>query len=96
MSMALPTVVFDTPVSKEFLGHYGIYAQEYTADGLAVALEQALNIPPQTRKQVGGLLRQWAITHYSWKKTGQQIELVYGAVLAGHPQPAFVVKQAIV
>ncbi len=96
MSMALPTVVFKTPVSREFLGHHGIYAEERTADGLAAALEQALDTPPKVRERTGDLLRQWAITHYSWEKTGKQIELVYGAVLAGHPQPALVVEQATI
>lgn len=94
MSMALPTVAFDTPVSQEFLGHQGIYAQERTAESLAEAFNQALNMSNQERKRIGYSLRQWAIANYSWHKAAQQIELVYQAVLAGHPQPALVVKRA--
>jgi len=94
MSMGLPTVAFDTPVSREFLGHQGIYAKVHTAEALAEAFNQALNMPAEERARISFLLRQWAITNYSWLKTGQQLELVYQAVLAGHPQPALAVKQA--
>ncbi len=94
MSMALPTVAFDTPVSQEFLGYQGIYAKEHTAESLAEAFNQALNMPSQELKRIGYSLRQLAIANYSWQKAAQQIELVYQAVLAGHPQPALVVKRA--
>ena len=94
MSMAIPTVVFDTPVSKEFLGQNGIYAAQYTAASLADALDQALSMSKLEKEMMGRLLRQWIIANYSWEKTGKQIESVYSAVLAGHPQPALVAEQA--
>jgi len=96
MSMALPTVAFDTPVSREFLGQQGIYAKERSVEALATALNQALDIPSLEKGRLGRLLRWWAITNYSWGKMGRQIELVYTAVLAGHPQPAIAVKQALI
>lgn len=95
MSMALPTVVFDTPVSREFLGQSGVYASNYSTEALTDALDQALNLTSQDKRKIGRRLRLWAQSKYDWLKTGKQIELVYGAVLAGHPQPAVVVEQAI-
>lgn len=96
MSMALPTVVFDTPVSREFLRHHGLFASETTATGLADILDLALDLSEQERQRTGHLLRQWAMKYYSWDKTVSQIELLYSAVLAGHPQPALVIKKAVV
>jgi glycosyltransferase involved in cell wall biosynthesis len=96
MSMALPTVVYDTAVSREFLGQLGIYAQERTAAGLALALGQSLDLSHQERTAIGATLRQWVTANYSWERTARQIEWVYAAVLAGHPQPAFVAKRALI
>lgn len=95
ISMALPTVAFKTPVSLEYLGQLGLYAQEYTAPALAQAIDQALTMSPEQKRLQGQTLRQWVIRNYTWEQIGRQIEAVYGAVLAGHPQPAKVVKQAI-
>lgn len=96
MSMALPTVVFDTAVSREFLGQYGIYANDYTVEALAKALSHGLDMAKEDKMRVGSWLRQWAIDNYSWLRTGKQIELVYSAVLAGDPQPAVAAKRATI
>lgn len=93
MSMALPTVAFDTPVGREYLGHGGLYAEELTSAALAEALRRALDMPPAARMHRGRYLRQRASTLFSWDRVGQQIELVYGAVLAGDPQPALAVRR---
>ena len=94
MSMALPTITFRTPVSCDYLGHYGLYAEATTAAALAAAINRGLNLSQAERQQNGHVLRQIAIARYSWQKTGRQLETVYGAILAGHPQPARAVKQA--
>ena len=96
MSMALPTVVFNTPVSREFLKHDGFFAQTISSTALAEALAQALNLSDRERQQTGYRLRQWAIANYSWEKTVRQIEMLYSATLAGHPQPAMVIEQAAI
>jgi glycosyltransferase involved in cell wall biosynthesis len=96
ISMALPTIAFDTNVSKEYLAHYGIYAQTRTAEALAQAINQALNMSTGEKAQLGAALRQWVVTNYTWAKIGLQIEAVYGAVLAGHPQPALAVKRTAI
>ncbi len=92
-SMALPTVAFKTPVSREYLGHHGIYAPDRSASALAAAIETALDMPAEQRRARGNALRQRIRTRYTWEQVGQQIETVYTAVLAGHPQPALAVKR---
>jgi glycosyltransferase involved in cell wall biosynthesis len=95
MSMALPTVTYNTLVSQEFLGPYGIYARERTFESLGQALNQALDMPLSEQRQLGQMLRQRAGANYNWEKIGRQVELLYKAVLAGHPQPASVLEQAL-
>ena len=92
-SMALPTVAFKTPVSREYLGQHGIYAPDRSASALATAIESALDMSVEQRGARGNALRQRIHTRYTWEQVGQQIETVYTAVLAGHPQPALAVKQ---
>ena len=43
MAMGIPTVAFDVPVSREYLGDLGIYAQPGDTSSLALALETALD-----------------------------------------------------
>jgi glycosyltransferase involved in cell wall biosynthesis len=87
MAMALPTVAFNLPVSREFLGDGGIYAAETTSQSLAAALTRALDLPASQRAQLGNYLRQRAIRYFSWQRAGEQIEAVYRALLAGEPIP---------
>lgn len=94
-SMALPIVAFKTPVSREYLGGHGIYAKDFTAPALADALDIALNYSAQARKVMGNTLRHRIQQHYTWRPVGEQIELVYRAVLDGHPQPARAAKQIV-
>jgi glycosyltransferase involved in cell wall biosynthesis len=87
MAMALPTVAFATPVSREFLGDGGIYASAIDSQALAAALNRALDLSPEERTRVGRYLRQRAIRNFSWHSTGEQIEAIYQALLAGEPLP---------
>jgi len=93
MSMTLPTVAFETPVSYEYLGKRGIYAKEQTAQALAEAINQVLNMSPAEQNELGQTLRWRVMNNYTWETVSKQIETVYNAVLAGHPQPALAVKQ---
>lgn len=95
MAMALPTVAFNLPVSREFLGDGGIYAGDTTSQALAVALQRALDLAPLERGKLGDYLRQRVIRHYSWQRAGEQIESVYRALLAGEPLPAATVQSVI-
>jgi len=60
ISMALPTVAFKTPVSQEYLGRHGIYAEEKTAPALAEAIERALDMSPAEKRQLGQTVRHRA------------------------------------
>lgn len=80
MAMGLPTVAFDTPVAREYLGPNGLFAVRGDVDSLAERLEQALDAPDGGRS-LGARLRQRAVQHYSWGAAGQTIEAAYAEVL---------------
>lgn len=94
MSMALPTVAFNLPVSREFLGDGGIYAYETSVDSLTQALNRALNLTADERARLGHYLRQRVRRHFSWARAGQQIEAIYHALLAGEPLPVTQLRPA--
>jgi glycosyltransferase involved in cell wall biosynthesis len=87
MALALPTVVFNTAVSREFLGDGGIYASEMSSKALAGALNRALDLSDKERERLGQYLRQRAIRHFSWNETGEQIDAIYQALVTGSPLP---------
>ncbi len=88
MAMALPTIAFNMPVSREFLGDGGIYATEVSSQALAAALNRALDLSTDERTRLGQYLRRRVINYFSWDKAGKQIEAVYKALLAGEPLPS--------
>jgi glycosyltransferase involved in cell wall biosynthesis len=92
MAMSLPTVSFNMPVSREFLGDGGIYAQEVSSRALAAALNRALDLCPAERVTLGNYLRQRAIKQFSWDRTGEDIEAIYRALLSGDPLPVETVR----
>ncbi len=83
MSMALPTVAFDTPVSREYLGDQGLYASEHSAAALAAVLGQMLDMPEAKRVVLGERLRQRAKAVYSWESAGERLVAVYQALVEG-------------
>lgn len=87
MSMALPTVAFDVPISREYLGEWGLYAAPHTSAALAAALERALDMPLAQRSELGQRLRERARTLFSWNRVGEQLLAVYRALVEGKPLP---------
>lgn len=81
MAMALPTIAFDTEVSREYLAEWGVYAKPGDASDLARAVLSALDDAPHAR-QLGDALRQRALADYTWQKAGQQIVDIYQTCLA--------------
>lgn len=77
MAMGLPTVAFETPVSKEYLGDLGIYATPGDAISLAEALLEGLEDAANGRR--GPALRQEAQASYSWDAAAQTILCAYRA-----------------
>ncbi|HIP87863.1 MAG TPA: glycosyltransferase, partial [Anaerolineales bacterium] len=83
MAMELPTVAFDTPVSREYLGSLGIYATPpgdptALADGIQTLVEN-----PELRRALGRELRQRAARHFSWERAGRQLVSIYRGLLGG-------------
>jgi glycosyltransferase involved in cell wall biosynthesis len=79
MAMALPTVAFNTPVSREYMGEDGVYAEQGNAHALAEALLWLLSedVP---RRELGHRLRQRVIANYSWQQARQRIVEIYDEV----------------
>ena len=80
MSMAMPTVAFETPVAREYLGEEGIYAQERTGEALASSLARILEMPDRGCA-LGAQLRKKAIVRYSWAAAGRTITAIYDWML---------------
>lgn len=81
MAMGLPTVSFDVPVSREYLGDLGIYAKPGDVSSLALALETALDNKEESRAK-GLALRERVIQCFSWSAAGESILQVYDRVSA--------------
>ena len=79
MAMALPTVVFDTPVSHEFLGEWGLYAERGSVESLAQSILAVLDNPAEARLR-GQHLREHILVNCTWKQGAQRIARVYEKV----------------
>jgi glycosyltransferase involved in cell wall biosynthesis len=79
MSMGLPTVAFDVPVSHEYLHDSGIYARPGDATSLAESLEKVL-ADPELARELGRNLRRRAVEQYSWTTAGARIMDVYDRI----------------
>jgi glycosyltransferase involved in cell wall biosynthesis len=80
MAMGLPTVTFDTPVSREILGDLGIFAPAGDSHALAVELESVLFSEPAARA-LGERLRARAVSVYSWTRGGKLLQEIYERLL---------------
>jgi glycosyltransferase involved in cell wall biosynthesis len=90
MAVALPTVAFDTPVAREYLGGYGLLAVRADVESLTAQLETAI-FDEAVAHSLGRQLRQRAVEHYDWSAAGEQIVQVYAELLgdvAPIPAPA--------
>jgi glycosyltransferase involved in cell wall biosynthesis len=83
MAMGLPTVTFDTPVSREYLGDLGIYANPGDPESLAQALLEALHADADPQR--GAKLRRLAAKVYSWDRAAETILHAYDAVCHQRP-----------
>ena len=86
MAAALPTVAFDTPVAREYLGADGLLAVPGDSASLAELLGAALFPPaeaPTAYIEMGHRLRQRAIRHFDWRQAGSVIVDTYARFLKG-------------
>lgn len=81
MAMGLPTVAFDTPVSREILGHLGCYAERGSAPSLAAAIESLLD-DTDRRQDLAQALRARAERDFTWQAAGKRLMEVYHSLLA--------------
>jgi glycosyltransferase involved in cell wall biosynthesis len=93
MACALPTVAFDTPVSREYLGEHGIYAATGDAAALAAAILQ-LVVAPEHGRALGQWLRARAIERFSWDDTGTRLLNIYDTVIAPRSQARTIAETA--
>ena len=49
MACALPTVAFDTPQAREFMAHFGLYAERGSAESLADRIGELVQNPDRAR-----------------------------------------------
>ncbi len=75
MALGLPTVAFDTPVAREYLGPYGIYAERGSVTSLAAKLTAALD--NRGTQSLGSQLRQRAAVYYDWNRAATKIVDTY-------------------
>jgi glycosyltransferase involved in cell wall biosynthesis len=75
MAMGLPTVAFDTPVSREYLGDEGIYATPGDPDSLAQALLRALS--DKTDVELKSTLRKRSVDQFAWNNAAKVILHAY-------------------
>lgn len=76
MAMELPTVAFDVPVSREFLGDLGTYAEPGDPRSLADAIQSLLKDPARAGL-LGRRSRQRVTQDYSWEQAGPHILSIY-------------------
>lgn len=90
MAVGLPTVAFDTPVAREYLGLDGLLAQRGNVESLAHELERSL-YPEESRLPIDEMkrqLRQRATRLFGWELSGWQIVSTYEAVTGRTPHPS--------
>jgi len=80
MAMGLPTVAFDVPVSREFLGDSGVFARRGDAGSLAAALSSLLGDRKEAQRR-GQALRKRVVEHFSWDKAGIRLMDVYQSLI---------------
>ena len=81
MAMGLPTVAFDTQVSREYLGAWGLYART----GDYICLAEAIGSILEDRRRaatLGKKLRERAVREYSWPVLLQNLGDIYSGLLA--------------
>ena len=76
MALAQPIVAYDSPVHREYLADFGIYAPLGDIDAFTQGIQMLLH-HPEKQKELGNCLRQRAIEEYSWQRAGRQIISIY-------------------
>jgi glycosyltransferase involved in cell wall biosynthesis len=84
MALGLPTVAYDIPVAREYLGLEGIFAQRGDINDLAEKLLQAFLLVSEQKEvaqYMGERLRKRAIALFDWETAGRQITETYDSLV---------------
>lgn len=84
MAMGLPTVAFDSAVSREYLGDEGVYATPGDSDDLARCIESLLDDPTYCA-ELGHRLRARAERYFTWEVAGRRIVEEYASLARHNP-----------
>ena len=79
MAMGLPTVVFDTPINREILGHVGVYAKMGDVTSLAETLIGVLT-NQERLAQLAELSRRKATDEHSWSGVARRLAQIYNSI----------------
>jgi glycosyltransferase involved in cell wall biosynthesis len=91
MAVGLPTVAFDTPAAREYLGHDGLLAVRGDVASLADHLSRALFSEGPAASHYAALgqrLRRRAIRLYGWEAAGHRIVETYRQLCGEGPTAA--------
>ena len=80
MAMGLPTVAFDLPVCREYLGESALRVPPGDAGGFAAAI-LGLLADPQGAATMGRRLRLRAVESYDWSRGGDILMAAYDSAL---------------
>ena len=78
MAVGLPTVAFETPVGREYLGQEGLYAERGSPGSLAEVMLAAIDDPDAARRSAA--LRQAAVSSRTWGEAAKVIVRAYERV----------------
>jgi glycosyltransferase involved in cell wall biosynthesis len=81
MALGQPIVAYDSPVHREYLAEFGVYAASGDVGELTTAVA-GLSHDPERRAWLGGQLRERARTQFSWDAAGRQIVNLYDELTA--------------
>lgn len=87
MAVGLPTVAYDTPVAREYLGAHGRFAACGNVEELAANLLALLDDPEQAQR-LGQALRRRAAENFSWDAAAEQIIEAYDHLTGVAPATA--------
>jgi glycosyltransferase involved in cell wall biosynthesis len=76
MARGLPTIVYDSPVHREYLADLGVYVPSGDVTALAEEIGESL-LRTDGSKDLGVKLRERASRKYSWIKAGETILNLY-------------------
>jgi glycosyltransferase involved in cell wall biosynthesis len=83
MALGLPTIAFDTPVHREYLGEHGTWVEPHHVEGMAQAITD-LARSPQVRDAKGALLRQRVADTFTWPVAAKKIQSVYRQLVSNN------------